>query len=36
MRKTIAEHMLRSRQTAAHCTTIVEVDIRGSRRAAQS
>ena len=26
MRKTIAEHMVRSRQTAAHCTTIVEVD----------
>ena len=26
MRKTIAEHMVRSIQTAAHCTTIVEVD----------
>lgn len=26
MRKTIAEHMLRSRRTAAHVTTIVEVD----------
>ena len=26
MRKSIAEHMLRSRQTAAHCTTIVEAD----------
>ena len=26
MRKAIAEHMFRSRQTAAHCTTIVEVD----------
>lgn len=26
MRKQIAEHMLRSRRTAAHCTTIVEVD----------
>ena len=26
MRKTIAEHMVRSRHTAAHCTTIVEVD----------
>ncbi len=26
MRKTIAEHMVRSRQTAAHATTIVEVD----------
>ena len=26
MRKAIAEHMVRSRQTAAHCTTVVEVD----------
>ena len=26
MRKSIAEHMVRSVQTAAHCTTIVEVD----------
>jgi 2-oxoglutarate dehydrogenase E2 component (dihydrolipoamide succinyltransferase) len=26
MRKAIAEHMVRSRHTAAHCTTIVEVD----------
>jgi 2-oxoglutarate dehydrogenase E2 component (dihydrolipoamide succinyltransferase) len=26
MRKAIAEHMLRSRQTAAHVTTVVEVD----------
>ena len=26
MRKAIAEHMVRSVQTAAHCTTIVEVD----------
>ena len=26
MRKSIAEHMVRSRRTAAHCTTIVEVD----------
>jgi 2-oxoglutarate dehydrogenase E2 component (dihydrolipoamide succinyltransferase) len=26
MRKTIAEHMVRSRRTAAHATTIVEVD----------
>ena len=26
MRKAIAEHMVRSIQTAAHCTTIVEVD----------
>ena len=26
MRKSIAEHMVRSIQTAAHCTTIVEVD----------
>lgn len=35
MRKTIAEHMLRSRQTAAHVTTIVEVDFSAvaSRRA---
>jgi pyruvate/2-oxoglutarate dehydrogenase complex dihydrolipoamide acyltransferase (E2) component len=27
MRKRIAEHMLESRRTAAHCTTIVEVDM---------
>jgi 2-oxoglutarate dehydrogenase dihydrolipoamide succinyltransferase (E2 component) len=27
MRKAIAEHMLASRRTAAHCTTIVEVDM---------
>jgi 2-oxoglutarate dehydrogenase E2 component (dihydrolipoamide succinyltransferase) len=27
MRKAIAEHMLASRATAAHCTTIVEVDM---------
>jgi 2-oxoglutarate dehydrogenase E2 component (dihydrolipoamide succinyltransferase) len=35
MRKAIAEHMLRSRQTAAHVTTIVEVDFSAvaSRRA---
>jgi 2-oxoglutarate dehydrogenase complex dihydrolipoamide succinyltransferase (E2) component len=26
MRRTIAEHMVASRRTAAHCTTIVEVD----------
>ena len=26
MRKAIAEHMVRSRHEAAHCTTIVEVD----------
>jgi 2-oxoglutarate dehydrogenase E2 component (dihydrolipoamide succinyltransferase) len=26
MRKAIAEHMVRSRHTSAHCTTIVEVD----------
>ena len=29
MRKAIAEHMVRSVQTAAHCTTIVEVDFSG-------
>jgi 2-oxoglutarate dehydrogenase E2 component (dihydrolipoamide succinyltransferase) len=35
MRKAIAEHMVRSVQTAAHCTTIVEVDFSAvaSRRA---
>ena len=27
MRKSIAEHMVTSRRTAAHCTTIVEVDL---------
>jgi 2-oxoglutarate dehydrogenase complex dihydrolipoamide succinyltransferase (E2) component len=27
MRRRIAEHMLESRRTAAHCTTIVEVDL---------
>jgi 2-oxoglutarate dehydrogenase complex dihydrolipoamide succinyltransferase (E2) component len=27
MRQRIAEHMLRSRQTAAHCTTVIEVDM---------
>jgi pyruvate/2-oxoglutarate dehydrogenase complex dihydrolipoamide acyltransferase (E2) component len=27
MRMRIAEHMLRSRQTAAHCTTFIEVDM---------
>jgi 2-oxoglutarate dehydrogenase E2 component (dihydrolipoamide succinyltransferase) len=27
MRKAIAEHMLSSRRTAAHCTTVVEVDL---------
>jgi pyruvate/2-oxoglutarate dehydrogenase complex dihydrolipoamide acyltransferase (E2) component len=27
MRKSIAEHMVRSLQTAAHCTTVVEVDM---------
>jgi 2-oxoglutarate dehydrogenase E2 component (dihydrolipoamide succinyltransferase) len=27
MRKRIAEHMLRSRRTAAHCTTVAEVDM---------
>jgi 2-oxoglutarate dehydrogenase complex dihydrolipoamide succinyltransferase (E2) component len=27
MRKQIAEHMLRSRRTAAHCTTVAEVDM---------
>ena len=29
MRKAIAEHMLESRRTSAHCTTIVEVDLGG-------
>ncbi len=27
MRRQIAEHMVRSRQTAAHCTTVAEVDM---------
>jgi len=27
MRRQIAEHMIRSRQTAAHCTTVIEVDM---------
>ena len=27
MRKAIAEHMVRSRRTAAHCTTVIEVDM---------
>src|SRR3990170_7646169 len=27
MRRRIAEHMLESRRTSAHCTTIVEVDL---------
>jgi pyruvate/2-oxoglutarate dehydrogenase complex dihydrolipoamide acyltransferase (E2) component len=27
MRKQIAEHMLRSRRTAAHCTTVAEIDM---------
>ncbi len=27
MRRQIAEHMVRSRQTAAHCTTVIEVDM---------
>jgi pyruvate/2-oxoglutarate dehydrogenase complex dihydrolipoamide acyltransferase (E2) component len=27
MRRQIAEHMIRSRQTAAHCTTVAEVDM---------
>jgi 2-oxoglutarate dehydrogenase complex dihydrolipoamide succinyltransferase (E2) component len=27
MRKRIAEHMLNSRRTAAHCTTVIEVDM---------
>lgn len=38
MRKQIAEHMLRSRRTAAHCTTVVEVDMSrvAERRAALS
>jgi 2-oxoglutarate dehydrogenase E2 component (dihydrolipoamide succinyltransferase) len=27
MRQRIAEHMLRSRRTAAHCTTVIEVDM---------
>jgi pyruvate/2-oxoglutarate dehydrogenase complex dihydrolipoamide acyltransferase (E2) component len=29
MRRRIAEHMLESRRTSAHCTTIVEVDLHG-------
>jgi pyruvate/2-oxoglutarate dehydrogenase complex dihydrolipoamide acyltransferase (E2) component len=29
MRKQIAEHMVESRHTAAHCTTVVEVDFAG-------
>jgi pyruvate/2-oxoglutarate dehydrogenase complex dihydrolipoamide acyltransferase (E2) component len=29
MRRSIGEHMLRSLQTAAHCTTIIEVDMSG-------
>jgi 2-oxoglutarate dehydrogenase complex dihydrolipoamide succinyltransferase (E2) component len=29
MRRLIAEHMLKSRRTSAHCTTIVEVDLGG-------
>jgi 2-oxoglutarate dehydrogenase E2 component (dihydrolipoamide succinyltransferase) len=35
MRRRIAEHMLESRRTSAHCTTIVEVDMGGiaARRA---
>jgi 2-oxoglutarate dehydrogenase dihydrolipoamide succinyltransferase (E2 component) len=35
MRRAIAEHMVASRHTAAHCTTIVEVDLSGvvARRA---
>ena len=27
MRKAIGDHMVRSLQTAAHCTTVVEVDM---------
>jgi pyruvate/2-oxoglutarate dehydrogenase complex dihydrolipoamide acyltransferase (E2) component len=33
MRRSIGEHMLRSLQTAAHCTTIVEVDMARVERA---
>jgi 2-oxoglutarate dehydrogenase E2 component (dihydrolipoamide succinyltransferase) len=33
MRRAIGEHMLRSLQTAAHCTTIVEVDMARVERA---
>ena len=29
MRRSIAEHMLRSLHTAAHCTTIIEADMSG-------
>ena len=37
MRQAIAEHMVESRRTSAHCTTIVEVDfVARSRRAAPS
>jgi len=32
MRRTIGEHMLRSLQTAAHCTTIVECDMSAVQR----
>jgi 2-oxoglutarate dehydrogenase E2 component (dihydrolipoamide succinyltransferase) len=36
MRRQIAEHMLRSRRTAAHCTTVAEVDMtRVAERRAQ-
>jgi pyruvate/2-oxoglutarate dehydrogenase complex dihydrolipoamide acyltransferase (E2) component len=36
MRQQIAEHMLRSRRTAAHCTTVAEVDMtRVARRRAE-
>jgi pyruvate/2-oxoglutarate dehydrogenase complex dihydrolipoamide acyltransferase (E2) component len=34
MRRQIAEHMVRSLRTAAHCTTIVEVDMSGVEAAA--
>ena len=36
MRQAIAKHMVASRQTAAHCTTIVEVDFAGRRPPAPS
>ena len=36
MRRSIGEHMLRSLQTAAHCTTIVEVDMSSVARAREA
>ena len=36
MRQAIAQHMVASRRTAAHCTTIVEVDMSRGRAGAPS